>query len=241
MITMAKDIQDDSRDGPSDLEVSLGYRFRDPALLETALTHRSHRFENESGSDNQRLEFLGDAVLGFLLADRVFRGYAEHPEGMLTVLRASIASGVALAAKARTLRIGEALLLGHGEQITGGRERESNLTDALEAVFGAVYLDGGIEAVSGVFDRLFADEIGGLGGDPWMDNPKGRLQSIAQKVHHREPVYETLEETGPKHCARFKVRATLAEGLSAEGSGGTKRTAQSAAAEALLKKIEGTI
>lgn len=223
--------------GPSELEGSLGYRFQNPALLEMALTHRSYRFENEVRSDNQRLEFLGDAVLGFLLADRVFRGYAEHPEGMLTVLRASIASGVALAAKARALRIGEALRLGRGEETTGGRERESSLADAIEAVFGAVYLDGGIEAVSHVFDRLFADEIGGLSGDPWMDNPKGLLQSIVQKEHHVEPVYETLEETGPKHCSQFKVRVTVGEGLSAEGLGGTKRAAQSDAAEALLKKM----
>lgn len=238
MITMAKNITDDSRMDPSELEASLGYRFKDPALLVTALTHRSYRFEQESQADNQRLEFLGDAVLGFLLADRVFRDYAEHPEGMLTVLRASIASGVALAAKARALRIGEALLLGHGEEITGGRERESNLADAIEAVFGAVYLDGGIDAVSGVLDRLFADEIGGLGGDPWLDNPKGLLQSIVQKEHHVEPVYETLEETGPKHCSQFKVRVSVGEGLSAEGLGGTKRAAQSAAAAELLKKME---
>ena len=237
-MTMPKDIIDPARIPASDLEQSLGYIFKNPALLETAITHRSYRFETEARIDNQRLEFLGDAVLGFLLADRVYRGYAEHPEGMLTVLRASIASGVALAAKARTLRIGEALLLGHGEIMTGGHDRESNLADALESVLGAIYLDGGIEAVSDVFDRLFSEELSHLTGeDPWIDNPKGHLQSIAQKDYHLDPVYETLAETGPKHCTQFQVRVSLGDSLSAEGIGGTKRAAQSTAAEALLKKM----
>lgn len=202
-----------------ELQKSLGYKFKDLALLESALTHRSYRFENNTETDNQRLEFLGDSVLGFLLADRVFRGYAEHPEGMLTVLRASVASGVALANKARSLHVGDALLLGNGERMTGGQNRESNLADVFEALLGAIYLDGGIEAVSSVFDALFAEELSDLNEDPWRDNPKGQLQSIAQKDFHVDPVYETLEETGPKHCSRFRVRVSVGEELKAEGRG----------------------
>lgn len=238
MIRMANNLSDTPAMNGVDLQVSLGYKFKNPDLLETALTHRSYRFENHTETDNQRLEFLGDAVLGFLLADRIFRGYVEHPEGMLTVLRASVASGVVLAGKARSMRIGEALLLGNGERITGGHDRESNLADAFEALLGAIYIDGGIEAVSHVFDSLFSEELAALKEDPWIDNPKGHLQSIAQKDYRVEPLYETLEEMGPKHCNSFRVRVSVGEALQAEGVGGTKRAAQSAAAAALLKGLE---
>ncbi len=235
---MATNLPDTSTRSRFDLQASLGYVFTKPELLEIALTHRSYRFENNTETDNQRLEFLGDAVLGFLLADRIFRGFAEHPEGMLTVFRASVASGVVLAVKARSLRIGEALLLGNGERLTGGQDRESNLADAFEALLGAIYIDGGIDAVSNVFDRLFADELSELKEDPWIDNPKGHLQSIAQKEYHVEPLYETLEEIGPKHCNSFRVRVSVGETLKAEGVGGTKRAAQSAAAAELLKGMD---
>ena len=224
----------------ADLEQALGYAFRDPALLRDALTHPSYRFENAVEADNQRLEFLGDAVLGFLLADRIFRGPEEHPEGMLTVLRASVASGAALAAKARTLALGPALLLGRGEALTGGRDRDSDLADAFEAVLGAVYVDGGIAAVSDVFDRLFAADLEHLGRDPWIDNPKGRLQSLAQKTFRVDPVYVTLSETGPMHSRVFAVRVTVGEERSAEGRGPTKRAAQAAAAAALLRHLDET-
>ncbi len=221
-----------------ELQKSLGYEFGDLTLLESALTHRSYRFENNTETDNQRLEFLGDSVLGFLLADRVFRGYAEQPEGLLTVLRASVASGVALANKARRLHLGDALLLGHGERTTGGQDRESNLADVFEALLGAIYLDGGIEAVATVFDSLFAEELSELNEDPWSGNPKGHLQSIAQKDYHVDPVYETLEETGPQHCTSFRVCVSIGEALKAEGTGGTKRAAQSMAATRLLKELD---
>jgi len=235
---MATNFKDTPMPDHFDIQTSLGYVFKDPKLLETALTHPSYRFENNIETDNQRLEFLGDAVLGFLLADRIFRGFVHHPEGMLTVLRASVASGVVLAGKAHRMRIGEALLLGNGERLTGGQDRESNLADALEALLGAIYIDGGIEAVSKVFDSLFAEELSELKEDPWIDNPKGHLQSIAQKEYHVEPQYETLEEIGPKHCSSFRVSVSVGETLKAEGVGGTKRAAQSAAAAELLKEME---
>jgi len=220
------------------LEDALGYSFRDVSLLALALTHRSYSNEHELPADNQRLEFLGDAVLGFLLADRVFRGYATHPEGMLTILRASIASGAALAEKARQLGLGAVLRLGNGERITGGADRDSNLTDALEAVLGAVYLDGELSAVSDVFDRLFAEDLAALQDDPWRDNPKGELQSIAQREYHVQPTYTIIQEAGPEHQKRFRSCVTVGEMLQAEGSGMTKRAAQAAAAAALLKQME---
>lgn len=224
----------------ADLEQALGYAFRDPALLRDALTHPSYRFENAVEADNQRLEFLGDAVLGFLLADRIYRSRQDHPEGMLTILRAAVASGASLAVKARALGLGPALLLGRGEELTGGRDRDSDLSDAFESVLGAVYVDGGIDAVSAVFDRLFAVEMATMGRDPWLDNPKGRLQSLAQKEHRVDPVYETVSESGPKHNRVFEVRVAVGEGLTAEGAGATKRAAQAAAAAALLRKVEET-
>ncbi|MGI5869764.1 MAG: ribonuclease III [Kiritimatiellia bacterium] len=222
----------------ADLERALGYAFRDPALLRTALTHPSYRTERQAGADNQRLEFLGDAVLGFLLADCIYHAHEDHPEGMLTILRASIANGAALAAKARALGLGPALLLGRGEEITGGRDRESDLSDAFESILGAVYIDGGFDAVSAVFERVFADEVANLAHDPWIDNPKGKLQNLAIKNHGVDPVYETLAETGPVHNRVFTARVTVGEALAAEGSGASKRAAQAAAAAALLKQLK---
>lgn len=219
------------------LETKLGYTFHDTALITEALTHPSYHFEQGLDYDNQRLEFLGDAVLGFYLADRIYRMRQDHPEGMLTILRASIASGAALAARARGLGLGAALLLGRGEAMTGGRDRESDLSDAMEAVLGALYLDGGIAAVSGVLDRLLAEEIAHLGRDPWMDNPKGKLQSITQKRYRIDPVYTLIEERGPKHEREFEVLVEVGDIGKAQGVGGTKRAAQAAAAAALLRQL----
>lgn len=237
-----KSTQPNSEDTPSSqeraLEDTLGYHFENEALLETALTHPSYRNETGAPADNQRLEFLGDALIGFLLADRVFRHHTTKPEGMLTVLRASVVNGSALAAKAAKIGIGTSLLLGQGEKTTGGRQRESNLADAFESIMGAVYLDGGFDAASRVFDRLFADEINSLGDDPWMQNPKGRLQYEAHKLFNAEPEYETISSAGPQHRPQFNVRVSVGDALSADGAGSTKQLAQTAAAVALLALIK---
>ncbi|NLB69241.1 MAG: ribonuclease III [Lentisphaerae bacterium] len=226
------------RKSPEELQADLGYVFRNRNLLVEALVHRSYRKETGTGVDNQRLEFLGDALLGFLFADRVYNLHAEKPEGALTVLRAAVVSGVSLANKARQLGVGGALLLGNGEDLSGGRNRESNLADAMESLMGAVYIDGGIEAASEVFDRLFGKDILALEDDPWMDNPKGQLQNIVQKLFQREPKYETLEETGPPHSRVFRVGVRVDDCLRAEGTGSSKQQAQCDAAAALLLKIE---
>ena len=142
------------------LEDVLGYRFRDPVRLETALTHRSFRFENrEAGVDNERLEFLGDAVLGFLLADLVYERYEEHPEGVLTILRSRIVSTSALASVARDIGLGAHLRLGRGEVAGGGRERESMLADAMEALLAALYLDGKLDHIKGSEASKMAQEL----------------------------------------------------------------------------------
>ncbi len=220
------------------LEETLGYRFHDPQLLQAALTHRSFRFENpEAGADNQRLEFLGDAVLGLLLADWVYHHFEEHSEGMLTILRSRIASTAALAQVARSLGIGPFLRLGHGEAAGGGHDRETSLADALEALLAALYLDAGLRRTDEVFRRIFAPHLDALDNDRWADNPKGHLQTLAQRDHQAAPVYCLLAEEGPPHARTFRVEVRVGPHLRAEGTGPSKQTAQVAAARALLAEI----
>lgn len=220
------------------LEDVLGYRFRDPALLETALTHRSFRFESrEACTDNQRLEFLGDAVLGFLLADIVYQRYEEHPEGMLTILRSRVVSTAALAETAREIGLGTHLRLGRGEAASGGCERDSTLADAMEALLAALYLDAGIERTLEVFQRLFETRLRSLQEDVWLGNPKGRLQQLAQRQFHTSPVYRTLAEEGPHHARVFRSEVAIGGLHRAEGTGNNKRSAQVAAARALLSLL----
>ena len=164
-----------------ELEQQLGYRFRRVGFLKTALMHRSYRFENAGVSeDNQRLEFLGDAVLGCLSAGFLYDKHADHDEGKLTSFRSQITSGKALAECAGGLDLGRFLMIGTGEINSGGRERSSNLADALEAIIGAAYLDGGMKAARKVFNRLFVPMIDRLDGDVWADNPKGKLQEAGK-------------------------------------------------------------
>lgn len=221
------------------LEEALGYWFDDPSRLEAALTHRSYRFERrEACEDNQRLEFLGDAVLGFLLADWVYQCYEEHPEGMLTILRSRVVSTSALASVSRSIGLGGFLRLGRGEDSAGGRDRDTMLADALEAVFAAIFLDGGLEQVAAVFRKVFSPALASLDGDAWAGNPKGRLQQIAQRDHRADPVYLALDEEGPAHARVFRAAVCVGTAWRAEGIGNSKQAAQVAAAQALLETLE---
>ena len=216
---------------------AFGHAFADPALLETALVHPSFAKENPGAADNQRLEFLGDAVLGFLLADRVFRGDASGPEGELTRQRAAVASGAALAAKGREIGLGAALRLGRGEAKTGGAERASNLEDAMEAVFGAVYLDGGLGAARAALEKLFAAELAALPSvGEWSGNPRGELQALAQARFGAAPEYGPVAVSGPAHAPVFEA-TVRAGGEEAAGRGPSKQAAQAAAAAALLASL----
>ncbi len=216
---------------------AFGHAFADPALLETALTHPSFARENPGAADNQRLEFLGDAVLGFLLADLVFRGGADKPEGELTRRRASVASGAALSAKARAIGLGTSLRLGRGEAKTGGADRASNLEDAMEAVFGAVYLDGGLGAARAALERLFASELSALPSvGEWSDNPRGELQALAQARFGAQPEYGTVSASGPAHAPTFEATVRVGD-EAATGRGPSKHAAQAAAAAALLARL----
>lgn len=218
----------------SAVAAAFGHAFADPALLETALTHPSFAEENPGAAHNQRLEFLGDAVLGFLLADRVYRDGADRPEGELTRRRAAVASGAALAAKAREIGLGSALRLGRGEAATGGADRASNLEDAMEAVFGAVYLDGGLAAARAALEALFARELAALPTlGEWSANPRGELQALAQARFGAQPDYGPVAVSGPAHAPVFEASVS-AGGRSATGRGTSKHAAQAAAAAALL-------
>jgi ribonuclease-3 len=213
------------------IERRLGYAFRQHRLLETALIHRSFRFETSGVTDdNQRMEFLGDAALGLVAAAHVYRVHEEHDEGVLTEIRSRITCGHALARIARELDLGPLIRMGKGEEQTGGRTRPSILADALEAVIGAAYLDGGLRAVERIYNTLFAPLVAGQGKAARVGNPKGDLQQIAQREHRTDPRYRLVRSEGPSHQKVFTVDVLLGQTVIAEGSGLSRREAEARAA-----------
>lgn len=232
----------DGRDCESALQERIGYRFRHPPLLRESLTHKS--FSNEvSGKalpHNERLEFLGDAVLDLVVSDRIFHAYPQLPEGELTRIRAEVVSERGLASVAREMALGECLLLGRGEGRSGGREKESLLADALEALLGAVFCDGGLDPVRAIVDRLFAPAIGLAFGRKSGIDYKTRLQEVFQGRYGRPPVYVPSGAAGPDHNRVYTVEVRFDAETIGRGSGRTKKSAeQEAAREALAKLDEG--
>ncbi|HEY8265900.1 MAG TPA: ribonuclease III [Steroidobacteraceae bacterium] len=208
----------------------LGVDLSDPALLARALTHRSHGSVN-----NERLEYLGDAVLSFLVAEMLFLRFPDASEGELSRFRASLVSGEALAATAASLGLGEQLLLGEGEMKSGGYRRATILADALEAVVGAVYLDQGIDAARQVAGRLFEAVIDALPSASELKDPKTRLQEWLQGRGLPLPDYTVLEVSGEPHDQRFSVRCDIpALALSAIADGSSRRRAEQEAAQRIL-------
>ena len=221
------------------LEQTLGYAFKDRTLLETALTNPSYRSDHlfVGVKDNQRLEFLGDAVFGLLTAQQLFEQYTDEDEGGLTVRRSHLASGRALAELARRIGLGPYLRLGKGDEASGGRDKDKSLTDAMEAVFGAVWCDGGLKAARVVYATLMAEHAESP-LDVWAENPKGKLQELAQRnAWPDSPTYELVEAAGPCHAPSYTVKARVHGGYEAGGSGKTKRAAEVAAAHALLRVL----
>jgi ribonuclease III len=216
-------------------EARLGYRFGDPTLLDAALTHRS------AGRGNyERLEFLGDAVLNFAVAVLVFHAYPDADEGDLSRYRASLVSGQSLAEAAAGLGLGEQLRLGSGELKTGGYRRGSILADALEALFGAVYVDGGLEAARGVIERLLADRLAGLPEADDLKDPKTRLQELLQARGERLPSYAVDEVSGEPHEHWFVASCEVAGlGLRERGAGTSRRRAEQVAAQRMLDALSG--
>jgi len=221
------------------LEKVLGYRFRKRKLLECALMHRSYRFENpDVTSDNQRLEFLGDAVLSLVSAAYLFGAHKDRDEGFLTALRSQTTSGKALAEIASGIELGNYIKMGKGEQRSGGHQRASNLADALESILGAAYLDGGVKAVNKIFKKVFIPEIDSLSGDVWAGNPKGELQEFTQRRWKYSPQYRVAEREGPAHQVTFVVEVLLPDKSRVKGRGPNKQDAEADAAAKALKKLK---
>ena len=214
-------------------EARLGYRFGDPALLDAALTHRS-----ASKRNYERLEFLGDAVLNFAVAVQLFREYPDADEGDLSRYRAALVSGSSLATVAIGLALGEQLRLGSGELKSGGFRRSSILADSLEALFGAVYLDGGITAASAVIERLFAVRLGDLPEARELKDPKTRLQEYLQARGLSLPAYAMEEVSGEPHEHWFVASCEVAAlDLRARGEGSSRRRAEQEAAQRVLEQL----
>jgi len=212
------------------LKDSLDYQFNDTRLLELSLTHRS-----APGQNNERLEFLGDAVLDFVISEVVYLSHPMAPEGDLSKLRASLVSDVSLAQLAANLGIGEHLILGSGERKTGGHRRESILADALEAIFGAVYLDAGFDASKAVIERAFGERLQVFPDVEELRDPKTRLQEWLQARQEKLPDYELVNVSGEAHRQKFEVRCSVAEsGVTMTGTGTTRRNAEQQAAEGML-------
>jgi len=217
------------------LEKQVGYRFRKKAFLRAALIHPSYRYENPEGNmDNQRLEFLGDSVLGLLAADRLIHEYPEAAEGELTERKSSIASGRALAEAARELDLGNHLQMGRGETASGGATRDSNLEDMLEALLGAIWLDGGLKPARLFFERHIFERLKET--KPILINPKGTLQEYAQKKGYSVPTYQVVAASGPDHERRYTVEV-LVDQHRYVGEGASRRNAEKKAAEKALKSI----
>jgi ribonuclease-3 len=216
-------------EGPKALDRVLGVRFRDAALRETALTHRSYAFENDLPSNNERLEFLGDAVLGIVVTDMAFRELTEMPEGELAKLRAAIVNMGALADVARDIGLGRYIYLGKGEEMSGGRDKSSILADALEALLGAVYLDRGLEEARKLIVRLFRPRmIAYVRGEGERDY-KTILQELASADLHALPEYR-ITERGPDHQKEFTATVHLAGKPYGSGMGRSKKEAEQQAA-----------
>jgi ribonuclease-3 len=217
------------------LESRLGHHFRSPALLEEALTHKSFLNEHqESGRrENERLEFLGDAVLGLAVGHVIMERFPTGREGELSMIRAQVVNEQALAEVAAHLGLGEWLFLGRGEEQTGGRKKASLLADACEAVVAAVYLDAGFDAARALVERLFGERVGAL-PEPGRADHKTRLQERAQAACRETPRYAVVAERGPDHEKIFVVGVSWAGKEWAKGEGRSKKEAEQRAAQAAL-------
>ncbi len=219
----------------ADFESDLGYTFKDAALLRTALTHRSWEAEHFTElASNERLEFLGDAVLGLVVAGELYAA-GDMSEGAMAKVRAAVVNEAALARMARRLGLGDHIELGRGEAASGGHDKPSILADALEAVIGAVYLDGGMEAAHSLVSALWADLIAERAAMPGERDYKTRLQEVLASTG-RVPTYE-VTGTGPDHDRSFAARVSVGDDLLGEGKGSSKKRAQQEAARRALASL----
>jgi ribonuclease-3 len=223
----------------SALQQQMGVTFRDPALLHRALTHASYLNENPhcGWGDNQRLEFLGDAVVDFIAAEYLIQHFPDWQEGQLTAMRAEFVRSETLAAFAEEIGLGDHLLLGRGEEAGGGRTRSAMLGDALEALLGALYLDQGLRTVRQFILPFLQRHLDSSGSGTPLRDAKSRLQEWAQASLHETPSYATVRETGPDHSKLFTVEVRIAGQLRGQGEGSSKQAAEQAAAQNALDGI----
>jgi ribonuclease-3 len=216
----------------------LHYHFRDASLLNTALTHRSYVNENpsEASRDNERLEFLGDAVLELCISDLLMRHFPDYQEGHLSQLRAAIVNEQPLANLAKSFHLGDYLLLGKGEEASGGRSKPSLLANAFEALIAAIYLDGGFEEAEALIRRLFAPLI--EEGYRTYRDYKTTVQQISQHAFKETPRYTLIHESGPDHDKTFEIRLSIADRIQTTGTGKNKKEAEQRAAEQAIRILE---
>ena len=219
------------------LEQAIGYRFRKKALLERALTHPSYRYENDTdGHDNQRLEFLGDAVLSLVCAEYLFTTRPDATEGDMSKLRSHLTEDRKLAQIGSAIGLGEHLQLGKGEQSSGGAGRASNIADAVEAIIGAAWIDGGKRAAQKIFKKLFLPELGNIETAAPCGNPKGLLQEHAQHNGFGIPTYRTVATHGPEHARTFTLQLEAC-GKTWQATASSKREAERLAARQALEEL----
>ncbi len=222
---------------PDNLQKKLGLQFNDLSLLKVALTHRSYGPNN-----NERLEFLGDSILGFVIANKLYDIFPEASEGVLSRLRASLVNESSLAELARLHQLGDYLLLGTGELKSGGFRRDSILSDALEAMMGALYLDQGMISCQQWIEQLFTEKLAGLSLESWRKDPKTQLQELMQARKLDLPDYTLITMSGLAHEQTFKVKCTVSVlDAASTGTGGTRKKAEQDAAEKMLQLLKDSL
>ncbi len=222
-----------------ELQRRLGATFRDPRLLQQALVHSSfvNEMPSSSQNSNERLEFLGDAVIGSVIAERLYKDYPDLNEGQLTHLRSSLVKTETLAETARSLGLGEHIVLGRGEETGGGREKPRNLAAAFEALVGAMLLDGGVAKTRAFVLRCMKDQLASLAARPTSIDPKSRLQQVAQDHRRNAPVYRLASASGPDHAKTFEITVELDGAVLGSGTGRSKKEAEQRAASAALREL----
>jgi len=222
------------------LEAAIGHSFQNREFLLRALTHTSHAYEKSLPlGDNEQLEFLGDAILGFLVSEHLIDRFPSYREGRLSVLKNFLVSASHLHDVAQKLSLGEYLLLGRGEEMSGGRVKKGLLADAVEALIASIYLDGGLEAARRFVVTQILSDTPTLAGyaDSLFANFKGALQEIARSLNLPAPRYAVISEHGPAHARRFVVEARIGEEWLAQGEGDSKKSAGQQAAQTVLKQL----
>ncbi|MEF3696672.1 ribonuclease III [Desulfolutivibrio sp.] len=230
------------KDALRKLQTDIGHDFSDHTLLETALTHSSHANESANPAEhNERLEFLGDAVLELCVSEELFSRFPQAPEGALTLLRSKLVSEPALAELARKCDLDRCIRLGKGEENQGGRQRDSLLSDALEAIFAAVFLDGGFDAARRSIRKIFSGMWPESLVEPKSKDYKSRLQELTQKRYKARPVYSLADSRGPEHEKLFDVRLILPDGQEVTASGSSVKKAEQMAAKKALGDFRDTL